>query len=225
MTDLDNSLGHELRSLGAALPEIDVVGAVHAELATEPTPNRLLRAAAIVVLALAAVLAIPDAREAAADWLGIGRTSVSEVDELPAATSTTSLPAETAAPTDIAAAEAALGLDIPLPSDALVGAVRAIDADAQRTIIVWDSVSLTVRPVTADTPLFQKFVDDPDDIERLVLADGADAIWVAADHVILRGDAAEAVGSVLLWTEGDAEYRLADAPDLATAIAIAESVG
>ena len=90
MPDLDEiDLERELAAFGRSLPDVDLVDAVRADIEAPVGGWSLGRVAAILLVAAAAVLAIPDAREAAADWLGIGRTSVREVDELPAATSTT----------------------------------------------------------------------------------------------------------------------------------------
>ena len=224
MHDIDDAeLGHELAALGRVVPDVDLVDAVRADLETPSGRFPLARVAAIVLVALSAVLAIPDVREAAADWFGIGRTAVREVDELPSATSTTSLPAPTDAPADLGAAEDALGSAIRLPSPDLVGPIRAIEIGTDQVVVTWDDVSLTVRPITPDTPLYQKFVDSPDGIERPVLADGTPALWIADGHVIEREGLRELTGSVLLWAVDDVEYRLADAADVGTAVAIAES--
>lgn len=226
MPDLDDmDLERELAAFGRSLPDVDLVDAVRADIEAPVGGWSLGRVAAILLVAAAAVLAIPDAREAAADWLGIGRTSVREVDELPAATSTTARTAPEAAPVDIAAAEKALGFEIALPAAELVGPIRAIEIGEGEVVLTWADVWLTVRPITPETPLYQKFVDSEEGIARPVLADGTPALWVGDGHVIDRAGLRELTGSVLLWATDGAEYRLADADDVATAVAIAESAG
>ena len=153
MHDIDDAeLGHELAALGRVVPDVDLVDAVRADLGNQSGRSPLARVAAIVLVALGAVLAIPDVREAAADWFGIGRTAVRGVDELPSATSTTSRPAPIDAPADLGAAEDALGSAIRLPSPDLVGPIRAIEIGTDQVVVTWDDVSLTVRPITPDTP-------------------------------------------------------------------------
>ena len=112
-----------------------------------------------------------------------------------------------------------------LPSADLVGPIRAIEIGDGEVVVTWDEVWLTVRPVTPDTPLYQKFVDSSDGIAWPTLADGTPALWVGDGHVIDRAGLRELTGSVLLWTVDDVEYRLADAADVAAAAAIADSVG
>ena len=88
------SLDRELRALGATLewPDSpDVAAAVIARLDAPPRPRprrapgrRTALALAVLVAAVAAVLAVPPARTAILDWLGIGGAQIVRVDELPA---------------------------------------------------------------------------------------------------------------------------------------------
>lgn len=83
------SLERELRDLGGAIewPETpDVARLVAARVAAPPERARHRRLAllvAVVVAALLAVLAVPPARTAVLDWLGIGGARITVVDELP----------------------------------------------------------------------------------------------------------------------------------------------
>jgi hypothetical protein len=84
------SLERELSALAPALdwPDApDVTVAVAARVAAlEPRPaprRRLALALAVVAAALLAVLAVPPARTAIFDWLGIGSAQIVQVDELP----------------------------------------------------------------------------------------------------------------------------------------------
>jgi hypothetical protein len=86
------SLERDLTALGPAIdwPDApDVVSAVAARIASEAPRRRAPRrrlalALAILVAAVLAVLAVPPARTAVFDWLGIGGVTIVKVDELPA---------------------------------------------------------------------------------------------------------------------------------------------
>ena len=85
-----NGLEQELRALAPLVEwpdEPDVARAVAARLTAPPARRRpSLRvgvALAVILLALAVALAVPPARTAIFDWLGIGSARIELVDELP----------------------------------------------------------------------------------------------------------------------------------------------
>ena len=85
-----SGLEHELTGLAAAIewPEAPDVASRVAERLREPHARGVRRRALVLVLALAvaatlAALAVPSARSAILDWLGIGGARISIVDELP----------------------------------------------------------------------------------------------------------------------------------------------
>lgn len=85
-----NGLEHELRALAPFVewPETpDVASDVSLRVATSRPRRRASRqialAFAVVLLALAVALAVPPARTAILDWLGIGSARIERVDELP----------------------------------------------------------------------------------------------------------------------------------------------
>ena len=86
-----SSLERELAALGPSIDwpeEPDVVATVSTRIADEAPKRRprrrLALALAVVLAALLAVLAVPPARTAIFDWLGIGGVNIVHVDELPA---------------------------------------------------------------------------------------------------------------------------------------------
>jgi hypothetical protein len=86
-----NGLERELRGLAGSVdwPEAPDVASAVARRAGERRPRprprrrRLAIAVAVVLAALLAVLAVPPARTAVLDWLGIGAARIVRVDELP----------------------------------------------------------------------------------------------------------------------------------------------
>ena len=88
----DDRLERALTDLALAIDTPDQVDAVRARLTSSTRSDRrgrVLVMTAAVLLAGALLAAIPGSRQVAADWLGIGATSVEEVEELPAISSTT----------------------------------------------------------------------------------------------------------------------------------------
>lgn len=226
----DDRLERALTDLALAIDTPDQVDAVRARLTSSTRSDRrgrVLVMTAAVLLAGALLAAIPGSRQVAADWLGIGATSVEEVEELPAISSTTE-------PTigevvELSAAERRLALrqagypDL-LPSTLAASPATVVVEDGQARV-VWADVELTIRPLEADTAINRKFTTSNLVVEFPRLADGSAALWVPPGHVILRGTAAQAADGVLLWAANDHEYRLEGATDLATAVAIADSMG
>jgi hypothetical protein len=88
-------LERELRDLGAALelpPTPDLVPAVRARVEAAPPPPRLLArrtlvlAFALVAVAVGAVMAVPQARTAVLEWLGLRGVAIERVETPPTAT-------------------------------------------------------------------------------------------------------------------------------------------
>lgn len=219
-----------LTDLALELETPDQVAQVRERLDAAPPASRarrLVLAGAALTLVAALVVAIPDSRHVAADWLGIGATSVETVDELPEITPTTSTTpgAETGSTggdprTQLADAgyPDLLPNGLPAPSDRLT-------IDDREARLGWGDVELTIRPLGDDTALNRKFATADQAVERVDLADGTAALWVPPGHVILRGTTASVADGVLLWVAQEHEYRLEGAVDLATAVALADSMG
>ena len=198
----DDDLGMHLTDLGNALSsDADLTAGVRARLdapVNAHSPRRLmvLRAATITILVtIGAILAIPPARSTAAEWLGIGRTQIEVVDELPPTVPPTNPPAT------------------PSTSPTTSGEIEV------------GALVLTSRPIGDDTIVYRKVLTPDVGFEYVDLADGIVAIWIDGDHALIRGtDPAESAGPVLVWPDGDVEFRLSGAESLGEALEFARSL-
>ncbi len=219
------------------LPEVDLSPGVLAQLDggrhRTDWPRRLAIAAAVALLAAAAAtLAIEPAREAVADWLGIGATKV-EID--PGGSGPADLPPsatlDPGQPSDVA-------LD-PLPpldppdttSDLRTGRGRRFGWSAGPDLppLGGTEVGAVLSVRTVDGALDMKSLFGDELIQDVLLdVDGSpiSALWIGASHEYL---AADAVGpavaeQVLLWVVGDVQFRLEADLALDEMIRLAEAV-
>ena len=242
MIDLERglvALGRELD-----VPEApDVVTVVLARLEsrragrTVLAPRRLAVAVALVLLAaLLATLAIPDARSALFRVLHIGGASIEVVDELP------EVPAEP----DL---ELTLGQRVTLAEAQRDAAfdVKQLEEEPDAVYLgdrgtVWLLYGSPERPrlLLAQTPfhsidqeLLLKKLTAPGTQVELVAVDGAKGVFLSGDpHFLLLLDelgnpveeSARLAGNVLLWSEGGIAYRLEGDVDRETALELAETL-
>jgi hypothetical protein len=194
-----SSLERELSALGRGIPwpeTPDVAAAVGARLGEEPPrrvrrpPHRLAIALAVVIAALLAALAVPPARTAILDWLGIGAARIVRVDELPA------LPAQRdldvlGQRTTLSDARAGAGfaLAAPPPDEPSPGEVRL--APGLRVSYVWRAgggVRLLVTQFpgrVGDPALLKKLAGSASRVERFAV-DGKPAVWLeGGPHAVL----------------------------------------
>ena len=242
MTELEQALVALGRELD--VPEApDVAAAVRGRLVPRrarrgvPAPRRLAVAFALVLLAaLLATLAIPDARSALFRFFHIGGATIEVVDELP------EVPAET----DL---ELTLGQRVTLDD-----AMRDAGFDVLRleerpdTVYLGDRGAIwllygtpeRVRLLLAQTPfhsvdqdLLLKKLAGPGTLVEPVTVDGAAGVFLSGDpHFLLLldelgnpvEDSARLAGNVLLWSAGGIAYRLEGDVDRETALALAESL-
>jgi hypothetical protein len=194
-----SALERELSALAGAIewPEaLDAAPAVAARLGERP-PQRMPRwgrrlaiAVAVVLAALLAVLAVPPARTAIFDWLGIGGARIVRVDELPA------LPARRdldvlGQRTTLAAARAGAGFafadaprDEPSPDEVRV-------APGLRVSYLWrrgEDVRLLVTQFpgrVGDPALLKKLAGQATVVDRFEV-DGDPAVWLeGGPHAVL----------------------------------------
>jgi hypothetical protein len=200
-------------------PEPDVAPRVRARLEARPRRRRWPRVA-VPLAVLVLVAAVPPARSAVLDWLGIGGEKIERVPKAPSPTT---------APLD-------LGTRIPLPADALVPrALGRPDAVYEAGAIVtlrYPQALLSEFPGHTNAQYVRKLAGPDTRIER-VNVDGEPGFWISgAAHGVIYEDPsgrileapARLAGNTLVWRHGDRTLRLeADIPK-SRALAIARSI-
>jgi hypothetical protein len=240
-------LERQLRELAPAIawPETpDLAPAVRRRIEGEagraprrPGRRALVLAFAVVVVAIGAVMAVPSARTAILEWLGLRGVTVERVGTIPTGPEQ---PDELGVGRLVTADEAAELAGFPLPEAAAtqlgppdeirytddigngqVAYVWRDDAGAIRTL-------LTVFRAGINEQYIEKMVDATGTFSR-VEVDGNRGLWVEGLHFFMyvlpsgegREETARLSRNALLWEDGDLLYRLeADIP-LAEAKALA----
>lgn len=215
-------LERELRALAGVLdwpdsPDVaSRVVALTEAAAPRPRRRRLALALAVVVLAsLVAMLAVPPARTAILDWLGIGGARIVRVDELPAVEPTPGLEI-LGDRVGLAAARSRAGFpfaappaDEPPPDEVRV-------APGTRVTYVWragERVRLLVTQFPGDATdprLVKKFVASGTSIEE-VDVDGRRGLWLeGGPHAVLFVAPDGTVRDDLGWLAGNTLLVQAD---------------
>ncbi|HYZ97120.1 MAG TPA: hypothetical protein VE575_00120 [Acidimicrobiales bacterium] len=261
MADTHDDLVGALRDLGERLelPAADPVAGALARIGTpeaafrsrewlpaRPIPRTkrvVVAAAAVLVVALAATTAVPGSRRAVADWLGIGRVSVTYTGEVPADAGRTfdlGTPVSLAEAVERAEASGIPTLEAPAaagdPDRAFVGqpagAVTLTWAASRDLPEVGDSgigLLLAALPDTPDAGAVRKLGTS---VEEVQVGDER-ALWVAGErHVVLVEDpegeivrtSTRLAGNALVWEDGNITYRLESALDRDAAIELASSL-
>jgi hypothetical protein len=235
-------LERQLRTLGGEIafpPTPDLSMGVADRLRAGAAPPRWLaprlRPAAIglavLVLALTAALAVPPARSALLDLLGIGGATIERVPTQPVAPEDANL----ALGERIAVEDAAEAVHFPVlvPS---VGGVRAyVDHSVPRSKVsfTWDESGNRLLLSEFRGEVFVEKEAGPETRIVETTVRGVRAVWVVgAPHVVVWRDANGHVreetrrlaGNVLLWEEGGVTYRLEGARDRAHALRLARSL-
>ena len=236
-------LGRELRALGASIewPEApDVASAVTghvAERRLRPRRSRLAIALVVVLATLLAVLAVPPARTAILDWLGIGGARIVRVDELPSFAPEPALEI-LGDPVSVDEAAARTGFpfarpprDEPAPDEIRV-------APGVRVSYVWrdgDRVRflITQFPGSVDDPgLLKKLVGTSTRMEQLEV-DGHPAVWLeGGPHVVyfvapdgsVRDDQGWLAGNTLLVDRDGVTVRVEGALERDDAIDVVRAM-
>ena len=189
-----------------------------------PWPRRLAVAAAVLVVALVATLAVGPAREAVARWLGIGST---RIERVPDATVPADLPTMTGglSPAIVEEAERALGGAVPVVEG--LGPPQAMFVPPEGgVILVWPegATTLWIRDPDFEPGTFVKKLVDAGEPAESVVGVGDEALIVEGTHILETPHRRLAAGTVLLWVDGDKEYRLESDLDRDAMVDIARSV-
>ncbi len=239
------SLERELTALASSVewPDApDVATAVAGRIA-EPAPRprtqppRLALALVVLLAALLAVLAVPPARTAILDWLGIGGARIVRVDELPAIEPSPGLEI-LGDEMSLEAARSRAGFrfadpprDEPAPDEIRV-------APGIRVSYVWREgervrLLLTQFPGSVDDPaLLKKLVGSSTSVEELTV-DGDRGIWLeGGPHVVyfvapdgdVRYDQGWLAGNTLLVDRDGVTLRIEGGLDRDEAVELASAV-
>jgi hypothetical protein len=195
--------------------------------ARRPARSALLVAAAVAVLLLVAGAVVTPVREAVADWLGIGSTSIEQVRGpesdprgLP------SLAAE-AVPISPAAARAELGRAVPVVRDRRLGAptLRALPREGG-VLMVWPrgKTTLWVHRDAGEGAVFVKKLYNLQDRVTPISRLGDLAALIEGTHVLETPARRVAAGRVLIWVADGLEYRLESDLPRAEMLEVARSV-
>jgi hypothetical protein len=229
------SVEDRLAALEVAWPETpDVAPRVRARLEARPRRNPWPRLA-IPLAIVALVAAVPPARSAVLDWLGIGGETIERVPEQPT-------PAPTTTPLD-------LGLRVPLPSGAPVpaalGRPDAVYKDGEIVTLLYRprtglpesaqsgaGALLSYFPGRTNQEFVRKFAGPDTTIDR-VTVDGERGFWLSgALHGLIYEDPsgtivevpARLAGHTLVWRRGDRTLRLEADISKERALEIARSI-
>jgi hypothetical protein len=230
-----------LRELGREIdfpPTPDLASVVRRRLGAMPRTwwqRPVVVAFAVLAVALAAVLAVPPARSAILDWLGIGGARITRVQHLP--------PVPTVGNLDLGR-RITLGEARRRAPWLLVPTAKGVgepDQVGYSTTIPGGKVTLlwgTPRDVHLLLTEFRgaayidKLVQPETNVEP-VTVNGGQGAWVQGPHVLvyrdsvgqIRDDTARLAGKTLLWQRGDVTLRLEGDFSRDVALRIARSAG
>jgi hypothetical protein len=173
-------------------------------------PHYWVRAVAIGVAVLLALLLAPPVRAAIADWFGFGSVQVHEDDGSDGSASTGPPQPDVTPGSSLEAAAGTVDFEVfGLPG---LGAPLGVGVSADGRILSteWEGVRLDQSSSTSYT-----FAKAAGNVER-VLVDGREALWFPDSHdvTMIGADGAEVpstrrpAGRTLIWTVGDTTLRL-----------------
>lgn len=185
--------------------------------------NRVLVAAAIVAVVVAATITIAPARQAVARWLGLGSTRIEVGPQQPAG----GVPI-VAGLAPIALVEAVDLLGRPLPASDSLGrpdAVYAMPAIEGGVLLAWNhnATTLWLHPGNTDGAVRNAKRLGPQNQIEPVAGLGDFALLVTGEHLLQTPHRAIAATTVVLWTAGGFEYRLESNGPPASVVAAARS--
>ncbi len=245
MAELD--LEQELRGLGSALavpPSPDLVPGVRARLAAGPAREPLFRrplvvALAALALAVAAAMAVPQARTAILEFLRIQGATVERVDEPPTATE---LDLGLATPVPLDVARTRLDFEPLVPDFPGLGRPDAVYVDrlafGGQIVFLYGTEAapeLLVSEFRGDTNplLIGKEAGPGTTIERVTVDGDLPGFWVAGEphQFMYRGpdgepmlDTVRLAGNALLWQRGPLTLRIEGAISKERALELAASL-
>lgn len=240
-----NGLERELAALSKSVEwpgTPDVAATITARLTEPPRrshvrPRRLAIAVALAVAALVAALAVPQARTAILDWLGIGGVRIVRVGELPALSPTQDLDALGRRATSAESRTRAGFIFADPPRGAPVPDEVRLEPGLRVSYVWRDGVKVrlivTQLPGRAGDPrLLKKLAGTSTVVDRFEL-DGDTAVWLeGGPHVVLflapdgrvRADRGWLAGNTLLVDRDGTTVRVEGALDRADAVAIVRAM-
>jgi hypothetical protein len=221
-----------LRQLGAEIDfpaAPDLASSIRGRLERPRSWRRpALIALAIVVVAIGAALAVPPARTAILDWLGLRNVSVVRVDHLPSARPLGRLDLGT----ELTLVEAKrLAPWMLVPEDAPDHAYISDVVPGGRVTLLWGTPS-NVRLLLTETTgraYIEKVVQGDTGVERVRVGQGG--AWFRGSHIVMFQDRdggfhegrARLAASTLAWQQGDVTLRLEGDISRENALRIARS--
>ena len=203
----------------------------------------LVAVAAVLVLIVAAVVTITPARQAIADWLGIGAVEIRRSDRpLPNGPPELTVPGASgstgsgAAAAQLAAAQNQVQFTIRTASDPSAGPLAGVEVDSRVRggLVVLRYERFTLVEIATDpteAPIIGKLLD-PGARAEPVTVDGLRGMWIVGAHQIayldrsgkFETDTVRRSGPVLLWGGAGVTYRIEGLGRLADAQKIAGSL-
>jgi len=217
------------------------------ERARRPRRARVLVAvAAALVLIVAAVVTISPARQAIADWLGIGAVEIRRSDRplptgpneltIPGASGASGSSGTGAATAQLAAAQKKVQFTIRTARDPSAGPLSGVEVDSRVRggLVVLRYVRFTLVEIATDPtkePVVGKLLD-PGARAEPVTVNGLPGMWIVGAHQIayldrsghFETDTVRRSGPVLLWAGAGVTYRIEGLDRLADAQKIAASL-
>lgn len=224
-----------LRELGRSIefpPTPDLASAVRSRLGERRSWRRPVAVVlAVLVVALGAVLAVPPARTALLDWLGLSGVRIVRVEELPSVPAVGNL--DLGRPVTLAEARRRAPW-ILVPADAPDGVYFSTAIPGGRVSLLWGtptSVRLLLTEFRAQQTFIEKLIEPETTVERVDVGD--QGAWLEDSHVfafrdrtgVFREETARLAGKTLLWRQGDVTLRLEGDLSKAEALRIARSAG
>lgn len=195
--------------------------------ARRPARTALLVAAAAAIVLLVAGSVVTPVREAVADWLGIGSTSIERVRGPEGDSRGLPALAAEAVPISRAAARAELGQALPVVRDDRLGAptLRALPREGG-VMMVWPrgKTTLWVHRDPGDSAMFVKKLLNLRDRVTPVSGLGNMAALIEGEHVLETPARRVAAGRVVIWVADGLEYRLESELPGDEMVAVARSV-
>jgi hypothetical protein len=224
-----------LRDLGRSIefpPTPDLASAVQSRLGERRSWRRPVAVVlAVLVVALGAVLAVPPARTALLDWLGLGGVRIVRVEELPPVPAVGDLDLGR----QVTLADARRRAPwILVPDDAPDGVYFSTAIPGGRVSLLWGtptSVRLLLTEFRAQQTFISKLIEPETTVVRVDVGD--QGAWLEDSHVfafrdrngVFREETARLAGKTLLWRQGDVTLRLEGDLSKAEALRIARSAG
>ena len=221
----------------------DIAAAVSARLRTPGAaavraPRRLSRRtlaialAALLLLPVAAIAAVPSTRNAVLDWLGLRHVEVRRSATQPVLRP----PTQSDLGTRVSLVEARNRVDFAILVPEALGDPTSVYVRSSppggRVVLVFDRVQVTEVQGSGSQQFVEKMVGPDATIQR-VRVDGARGVWITGrPHGVMyadrtgrfRDDTFQLAGDTLLWERGGLVLRIEGARSKADALRIASSV-